>query len=94
VHNDTIFLSKNEVVDYSILVGVDETNHELIVGIIDYLRLYAWAEKLETGAKQIARIGGRGTPTVISPHNYKKRFRSAMDRYFMVAPGRDLRLID
>jgi 1-phosphatidylinositol-3-phosphate 5-kinase len=36
--NDTLFLSLINVVDYSILVGVDEENRQLVVGIIDYLR--------------------------------------------------------
>jgi hypothetical protein len=26
------------VVDYSILVGFDENSHEIVVGIIDYMR--------------------------------------------------------
>lgn len=38
VHNDTLFLSVVNVVDYSILVGLDENSHEMVVGIIDYLR--------------------------------------------------------
>ncbi len=38
VQNDTLFLSIVNVVDYSILVGIDENSHELVVGIIDYLR--------------------------------------------------------
>ena len=36
--NDTLFLSIVNVVDYSILVGFDEDSHEIVVGIIDYLR--------------------------------------------------------
>jgi hypothetical protein len=38
VSNDTFFLSIISVVDYSILVGFDEESHEIIVGIIDYMR--------------------------------------------------------
>lgn len=38
VGNDTLFLSIVNVVDYSILVGFDEDNGEIVVGIIDYLR--------------------------------------------------------
>lgn len=38
VQNDTLFLSIVNVVDYSILVGFDDKNHELTVGIIDFLR--------------------------------------------------------
>jgi len=40
--NDTVFLSKVNVMDYSLLVGVDSTNNELLVGVIDYLRYVAW----------------------------------------------------
>jgi hypothetical protein len=38
VQNDTLFLSIVNVVDYSILVGFDENTHEIVVGIIDYMR--------------------------------------------------------
>jgi hypothetical protein len=38
VQNDTLFLSIVNVVDYSIVVGLDENTHEMVVGIIDYLR--------------------------------------------------------
>lgn len=38
VQNDTLFLSIINVVDYSILVGFDENTHEVVVGIIDYMR--------------------------------------------------------
>ena len=35
----------------------------------------------------LKRSAGRGPdPTVISPENYKERFRVAMDRYFIMVP--------
>ena len=37
ITNDTHFLSANLVMDYSLLVGVDETRKELIIGIIGEL---------------------------------------------------------
>jgi 1-phosphatidylinositol-3-phosphate 5-kinase len=40
IHNDTVFLTKNNVMDYSLLVAVDESSNKLIVGIIDYIRQY------------------------------------------------------
>ena len=44
VRNDTSFLLDVNVVDYSILVGFDEDSHEIVVGIIDYLRqVGGWA---------------------------------------------------
>jgi Phosphatidylinositol-4-phosphate 5-Kinase len=38
VTNDTLFLSMVDVVDYSMIVGFDEDTHEIVVGIIDYMR--------------------------------------------------------
>lgn len=34
IWNDTLFLSSLNVMDYSLLVGVDEEKNELVVGII------------------------------------------------------------
>ena len=34
VWNDTLFLSQNNVMDYSLMAGFDDANHEIIVGII------------------------------------------------------------
>lgn len=34
LYNDTLFLEKMNVMDYSLLVGVDPSNHELVVGIV------------------------------------------------------------
>jgi 1-phosphatidylinositol-3-phosphate 5-kinase len=34
VWNDTLFLSQNNVMDYSLMAGFDDTNHEIVVGII------------------------------------------------------------
>lgn len=34
LHNDTLFLVRLKVIDYSLLVGIDEDKHELVVGIV------------------------------------------------------------
>ena len=34
ITNDSMFLSRNLVMDYSLLVGLDEATKELVVGII------------------------------------------------------------
>ena len=34
IHNDTEFLAQQMVMDYSLLVGIDEARSELIIGII------------------------------------------------------------
>jgi 1-phosphatidylinositol-3-phosphate 5-kinase len=77
-----------DVMDYSLLVGVDERRHELVMGIIDFMRQYTWDKHLETWVKASGILGGpkNVSPTVISPKQYKKRFRKAMSAYFLVVP--------
>ncbi|KAL6859399.1 hypothetical protein ACP4OV_017658 [Aristida adscensionis] len=88
VWNDTSFLAGIDVMDYSLLVGVDEEKHELVLGIIDFMRQYTWDKHLETWVKSSGILGGpkNASPTVISPMQYKKRFRKAMSAYFIVIP--------
>ena len=77
-----------DVMDYSLLVGIDEEKKELVIGIIDYLRQYTWDKQLETWVKASGILGGpkNESPTVISPIQYKKRFRKAMSKYFLTVP--------
>ncbi|KAI3920656.1 hypothetical protein MKW92_021017 [Papaver armeniacum] len=89
VWNDTSFLASIDVMDYSLLVGVDEGKQELVVGIIDFMRQYTWDKHLETWwVKTLGILGGgnNSTPTVISPKEYMKRFRKAMSEYFLMVP--------
>ncbi|KAI3891838.1 hypothetical protein MKW92_018233 [Papaver armeniacum] len=89
VWNDTSFLASIDVMDYSLLVGVDEEKQELVVGIIDFMRQYTWDKHLETWwVKTLGILGGgiNSTPTVISPKEYMKRFRKAMSEYFLMVP--------
>ncbi|KAJ1676929.1 Mitochondrial distribution and morphology protein 12 [Spiromyces aspiralis] len=89
IWNDTLFLSKVDVMDYSLLVGLDEENKEIYVGIVDFIRTYTWDKKLESWVKEAGLLGGGGkVPTIISPKQYKNRFREAMDNYFLVVPDR------
>ncbi|CAM8896523.1 unnamed protein product [Rhodiola kirilowii] len=88
VWNDTAFLASIDVMDYSLLVGMDEAKHELVLGIIDFMRQYTWDKHLETWVKASGILGGpkNASPTVISPKQYKKRFRKAMTTYFLMVP--------
>ncbi|PIN11587.1 Phosphatidylinositol-4-phosphate 5-kinase [Handroanthus impetiginosus] len=88
VWNDTSFLASIDVMDYSLLVGVDEEKHELVLGIIDFMRQYTWDKHLETWVKASGILGGSKnmSPTVISPKQYKIRFRKAMSAYFLMVP--------
>ncbi|KAI8914807.1 hypothetical protein DFJ77DRAFT_35109 [Powellomyces hirtus] len=85
VWNDTLFLSKLNVMDYSLLVGIDAERNELVVGIVDFIRTFTWDKKLESWVKESAFLGGGGKePTIVSPRQYKNRFREAMERYFLM----------
>ncbi|KAL7152320.1 hypothetical protein ABFS83_04G089200 [Erythranthe nasuta] len=88
VWNDTAFLASIDVMDYSLLVGVDEEKNELVLGIIDFMRQYTWDKHLETWVKTSGILGGpkNAMPTIISPKQYKKRFRKAMTTYFLMVP--------
>lgn len=87
VWNDTLFLARQNVMDYSLMVAVDESRKELVVGVIDCIRTYTWDKKLETWIKDRGFAGGnRNRPTVTSPKEYKSRFREAMGRYILQAP--------
>ncbi|TKY51496.1 putative 1-phosphatidylinositol-3-phosphate 5-kinase FAB1D [Spatholobus suberectus] len=86
VWNDTSFLNSINVMDYSLLVGVDSQKRELVCGIIDYLRQYTWDKHLETWMKSSLVVPKNVLPTVISPKEYKKRFRKFMSTYFLSVP--------
>ena len=83
VWNDTLFLSRQNVMDYSLMIAIDENRRELVVGIIDCIRTYTWDKKLESWIKD----RGKNRPTVTSPKEYKSRFREAMGRYVLQAPN-------
>ncbi|XP_052249949.1 1-phosphatidylinositol 3-phosphate 5-kinase-like isoform X3 [Dreissena polymorpha] len=85
ISEDSQFLATNLVMDYSLLVGLDEQRRELVVGIIDYIRTFTWDKKLETILK--SQFGGQGKmPTVVSPEVYRTRFLDAMSKYFLAVP--------
>ncbi|KZM19690.1 1-phosphatidylinositol-3-phosphate 5-kinase [Ascochyta rabiei] len=83
VWNDTLFLSQNNVMDYSLMAGFDDTGREIIVGIIDCIRTYTWDKKLESWIKD----RGKNKPTITSPKDYRNRFRIAMEKYILQAPN-------
>lgn len=80
---DASFLEKNCVMDYSLLVGIDE--NFLILGIIDYIRKFTIDKRIESYLKQV--VDPR-LPTIVNPSIYKNRFIEAMDRYFLAIPDR------
>lgn len=37
-----LFLANLNVMDYSLVVGVDSESKELVVGVVDYIRPFTW----------------------------------------------------
>jgi 1-phosphatidylinositol-3-phosphate 5-kinase len=82
--NDTLFLAKMNVMDYSLVIGIDEEHRDLVLGIIgipisnrankDCIRTFTWDKKLESWVKERGLVGG-GTkePTIVTPRQYKNR---------------------
>uniref|UniRef100_A0A8C4QV24 1-phosphatidylinositol-3-phosphate 5-kinase n=1 Tax=Eptatretus burgeri TaxID=7764 RepID=A0A8C4QV24_EPTBU len=84
---DAHFLASHLIIDYSLLVGLDEESGQLVLGIIDYIRTFTWDKKLEMVVKSSGILGGQGKmPTVVSPELYRARFCEAMDKYFLKVP--------
>ncbi|XP_047516725.1 1-phosphatidylinositol 3-phosphate 5-kinase isoform X1 [Pieris napi] len=81
LERDTSFLAQHHVMDYSLLLGIQDDT--LVLGIIDYIRTFTWDKKLEHLVKKNL---GSGQPTVVSPEQYKRRFCAAARKYFLQCP--------
>ncbi|KAJ3189277.1 hypothetical protein HDU85_002905 [Gaertneriomyces sp. JEL0708] len=94
VYNDTEFLSNANIMDYSLLVGVNDDKKELVVGIVDFIGPYTWYKILETRAKTTlnAALKGGKDVTVIPPDMYRDRFRKAMDQNFLMVPDKWIKI--
>ena len=86
VRRDTEFLCRANVVDYSLLVGVDPASGSLVVGIIDYIRRFDLAKQLESRVKTVTALATNVEPTVVQPARYLERLHRALDRYFILVP--------
>ncbi|GAA5894532.1 hypothetical protein JCM8208_006266 [Rhodotorula glutinis] len=89
--NDVRFLSDNGGIDFSLLVGVDDTHQELVVGLIDTLGVFNTLKTLEHHTKAAMRLATASDPssvTVQPPADYARRFLSAMERYFVAVPDK------
>ena len=87
--NDTSFLLAMDVMDYSLVIGIDDSTKKLYIGIIDWLRTFTWDKKVENWVKGNNLIGGNKKgkdPTIVTPKQYRTRFREAMERYLLEVP--------
>jgi hypothetical protein len=90
LQRDTGFLAALGIMDYSLLVGIDEENHEVLLGVIDYFRQYTIDKKLESGVKSMAKLFGKAPPTIIPPELYRQRILESMSFSFNAPPTRTI----
>lgn len=86
--NDSLFLADMNVMDYSLVVGLDTQRGELVVGMIDIVRTFTWDKRVESFVKETGLLprSGRGEPTVITPRQYRARFLAFLSRAFLLTP--------
>ncbi|CAG8678914.1 4824_t:CDS:10 [Cetraspora pellucida] len=86
IANDTQFLCDANIMDYSLLLGVDDKKNEMIAGIVDFIGEYTLYKKLESRGKTLGRNAKE--VTVIPPDQYKDRFRDSIEQYFLAIPDK------
>jgi hypothetical protein len=83
LRRDCDFLSEAEIIDYSLLVGVDIESGQIRIGIVDYLRRFDIVKRVENRVKAVAQLATNVEPTVVQPSRYGERLLRASERYFM-----------
>ncbi|CAA7264497.1 unnamed protein product [Cyclocybe aegerita] len=86
IKSDAEFLAKSNIMDYSLLLGVDEENKQIACGLVDTIGSYTFAKTLEYKAKQGLQSGKE--ITVVPPAEYQERFVSALEGYFVACPDK------
>ncbi|EGN97566.1 hypothetical protein SERLA73DRAFT_161549 [Serpula lacrymans var. lacrymans S7.3] len=92
IKNDAEFLAKSNIMDYSLLLGVDEGQKRIVCGLVDTIGSYTFAKTLEYKAKH-GLTGGKAV-TVVPPAEYQQRFVTSMDDYFVACPDKWSRGVD
>ncbi|KAF8264840.1 hypothetical protein EI94DRAFT_1779477 [Lactarius quietus] len=87
VRADCDFLASSNIMDYSLLLGVNGERKQIHCGLVDTIGSYTFAKTLEYKAKGLSGKDGKDI-TVVPPHEYKERFVSALDGYFLACPDK------
>jgi len=84
IRADADFLSRSNIMDYSLLLGVDLQQKQICCGLVDTIGSYTFAKTLEYKAKQNIKKD----VTVIPPAEYQERFVKAIETYFVACPDK------
>ncbi|KAJ7625739.1 hypothetical protein FB45DRAFT_922194 [Roridomyces roridus] len=93
IRSDAEFLAKSNIMDYSLLLGVDQERKQIACGLVDTIGSYTFAKTLEYKAKQGLNQGNKEV-TVMPPAEYQERFTSALEGYFLACPDKWSRPMD
>jgi len=91
IRADAEFLAKNLIMDYSLLLGLDEERQQLVCGLVDTIGSFSLAKNLEWRLKQGINSGlnsGTKETTVLPPQDYHERFVKAIESYFLACPDK------
>ena len=80
--NDTLFLNKQNIIDYSMLLVISLKETKLALGIIDYMQQYTLDKAIEHKYKNAI---SKQTPTITDPDQYKTRFRDQILNCYFIA---------
>ncbi|KAF7313499.1 hypothetical protein HMN09_00505800 [Mycena chlorophos] len=94
IRSDAEFLARSNIMDYSLLLGVDQERKQIACGLVDTIGSYTFAKTLEYKAKQGLNSGTGKEVTVIPPAEYQERFVSALEGYFLACPDKWSRATD
>ena len=79
------------MLDYSILVGIDEENMELVVGIIDLMRQYDILKQMERVGKSLPMVVGSEAPMLLRERERERERvypneQTFLDKKVMIVP--------
>ncbi|KAF5391679.1 hypothetical protein D9757_002352 [Collybiopsis confluens] len=86
--SDADFLSKSNIMDYSLLLGVDTERKQMTCGLVDTIGSFTFAKTLEYKAKQGLNSGSGKEVTVMPPAEYQERFLNSLEKYFVACPDK------
>ncbi|KAG8875784.1 hypothetical protein FRB97_004724 [Tulasnella sp. 331] len=88
IRNDAEFLARSNIMDYSLLLGIDQERRQIACGLVDTIGSYTFAKTLEYKAKQGLTGNSGREVTVVPPAEYQERFVNAMEGYFFACPDK------
>ncbi|CCM00550.1 uncharacterized protein FIBRA_02584 [Fibroporia radiculosa] len=109
IKGDCDFLARSNIMDYSLLLGINDETKQIVCGLVDTIGGYTGSAsgfsslRLVLGSYTFAKtleykakqgLNSGKEVTVVPPHEYQERFVAAMDEYFLACPDKWSRPLD